>query len=391
MPSETPTQPNIVALLCVGETVGGANIALTPLHGNPFIHHLIKRLQIAGIEQFFIALDTVPGSLLSYSDAAKRDGIDVRFVRASNDIAPQIPAGTRVIVQLANTLWDSAFLQKAIGENRTLVAAVEERAENHDFERIDLNHRWAGLAILERDTLLDLGNIPDGWDIGSALMRRALQKATPLWQVRQAELQAGAVRQINSEAEASLALRSVGQGNASFFEKWTIQPLVAQLLPLTWRNSALRTAVDWLFPASAAMSTCLAWFEFSVTANLFAIFAVLSASWRSAARQAEYRQAERDPAGFLAWLVLAAALPLVLYNSYEVPGEAGFLSLVAFGMGAISRNAKFWLFSPFGLAVIVLWGQVAGLAGWALRLAIIAQPALLVVPLRKDDNKNNQT
>jgi hypothetical protein len=388
------TNDNVAALLCVGDSAGGDNIALKPVFGRPFIHHLIKRLEALGIQRFFIGIDSVPGSLLTYGDEAKREGLDVQFVRNPGDMAASLPADSRILLQMADIVWDDKLVQSAMAENRPLVAAVEERAENQRFERIDLNHRWGGLAILPRASVEALTSLPDGWDMGSSLLRHALQDGISLWQVRQSEIQSGSVRAVGVETDAK-ALASIidlqADNAPNALEKWTISPLIDRLLPSSWTTRWMRTAVEWTFPAASLMSGVLAWLDLSIESTVMALVAIFGASWRERVAHAEYRVGSRDWIGLATWLVLALALGLSLYNGYETPVEAAFLTATLGGLAIISRAAKFWLVSPLALALALLWGQVAGLPGPTVRLLIVAQLALLILSMRKSGQKSDQT
>jgi hypothetical protein len=390
-----PVQDNVevVALLCVGDSADGDNIALTPVYGRPFIHHLIKRLETLGIRRFFIGIDNVPGSLLTYGDEAKREGLDVQFVRNPADMAASLPADSRILVQMAEVVWDDELIRSALADSRPLVAAVEERAENQRFERIDLNHRWGGIAILPRASVEALTSLPDGWDMGSSLLRRALQDGISLWPVRQAELQSGAVRSVSDEDSKSLALSlgPVSIADTNTLEKWTISPLIDRLLPSSWTTRWMRVAVELTFPAASLMSAAFAWFDLSIGSTVMALIAIFGAGWRARVSHAEYRGGNRDWIGSAAWLALALAVGLSLYNGYETPVEAAFLTATLGGLSFISRTAKFWLLSPLTMALALLWGQVAGLAGPMLRLLIVAQLALLIFSMRKSSPKADQT
>lgn len=384
----------VVALLCAGDSAEGSNIILSPVFGRPFIHHLVKRLEALGIERFFIGIDSIPGSLLSYGDQAKREGLDVQFVRNPGEMAATLPPNALILVQKADIVWDDALIKNALAEGKPLVAAVEERAENQPFERIDLNHRWGGLAILPRSSVEPLTSLPDGWDMGSSLLRRALQDEVPLWQVRQADLHMGAVQPISAAADlkqlAAIAGR-VSTSRTNCLEKYVIEPLIERLLPSSWASSWLRDSVDWGLPVAVLAALTLAWFGISISGTVAGLVGIFLAGWRKRVRQAEYRSEERDWIGKSAWALLALALGISLYNDYETATEAAFLTLAFAGVAVASRATRFWLASPLTTALALLWGQVAGLAGPTIRLLIVAQLALLVASMRKSALQANQT
>lgn len=384
---EAETGDAVVALLCVGDAGAHGSLALMQIYGQPFLHHLIKSLEKTGIKRFFVSIDSVPGSLLGYGDAAKKEGLDVRFVRSPGDVAAQISPETRVLVQLADMAWDQKLIKLALAEARPLVAAVEERAENQSFERIDLNHRWAGLAVLERKAFEALTELPEGWDMGSALMRRALQDDVGLWSVRQAELQDGTVRRLTNENELRLASAGVvaaAADSVNSLENMIFPSLVNRMLPVAWSAGWSRAAIEWLFPVSALGAGILAYVGIAYGAVATAILAIVVAALRKRVWQVEYRNMSKDWLGVASWLTLAAALGFLLYQGYETPFESSFLAVLTTGVSLLSKRpeyrARFWLASPLATTLFCLWGTVAGLTGAVIRLLVVVQLVLLLLP-----------
>jgi hypothetical protein len=385
------TERATVALLCLGDSSVHPDIALTPVFGWPFIHHLIKSLEAHGIKKFFIGTETVPGSLLSYCDQAKAEGSDVQLVRNPREVVDQIDDKTLVLVQSADIVWDKALLEKAMAEHRPLISAVEERSENQGFERIDLNHRWGGLTMLERRSFDALEDLPEGWDMASSLLRRALQDALPLWAVRQAELQAGAVQKIERHANLAVLAKKLvpSVSGPTSLENALLMPLAERLLPFSWATSWARPLTEWAFPATGAIVTALAYFELPLAAVVLAIFSICLALLRQRVRHAEYRRAQGDWFGRAGWAMLSLSLGLALHQGLETAAESIFLTISICAISLLARRVmtshRFWLTSPLAIGATALWGQVAGLTGWSIRILIVAQLALLLWPNRKNE------
>jgi hypothetical protein len=388
----------MVALLCLSDASGDRNVALTQVFGRPFIHHLIKSLQEVGISRIFIGTDTVPGSLLSYCDAARQEGLDVNLVRNPVELTGHIETDALVLIQSADTIWNSELIKMAIGERRPLVAVVEERTENQAFERIDLNNRWAGLALIERRSIDALQELPDGWDMASSLMRRALQDGLPLWAIRQTELQSGAVQKIDSAVDmmsVAAAMNKPPVKPKKSAEDLLFGPIVGRILPHCWTAPWARTLAEWAFPTTAAATTILSYFEMPLSAIFLAIASIFTAHLRKAVHHAEYRNTTDDWIAGIGWVLMAASLGLMLYQGFETAPEAAYLS-VLLAMIAIHSvtnrvNSKIWLSSPLTVTLVLLWGQIAGLVGWSIRLLILSQIALLLLPLIKARSPDNQT
>jgi hypothetical protein len=371
----------IIALLCIGDVSpadGDVALPLTPLFGQPMIHHMIKALQRLGIDQFYVGVDSVPGALLSYRDAIAKEGLDLSFVREPSAVAALFEGDMRALVLRADTIWDVQLVERALQHNRPLIATVEERAENQIFERIDLNNRWAGMAILERGTLDALTQLPEGWDMASALLRQALQDDVKLWPLKQNEIQTGSVRRIGNAgdlAAAQSALMASPAGGSETLESRLLSPVLARFAPAIWSVSWGPGLAEFGFPGLAAVAALLAIAGFPVGASVVAAIAVLSSLIRSLARSAEYRADGFDWIGLAGWGVLSAALMAVLHLTEKSLFEAGFLGLTLTGLSLISVKAKsrskFRLLSPLVIALGLIGGAMSGATGWAVKLMIL--------------------
>lgn len=374
---------NVIALLCIGDVSpveGEVALPLTPLFGRPMIHHMIKALQRVGITQFCVGVDTVPGALLSYRDEVAKEGIELRFVREPSAMVPLLVADTRALVLRGDTIWDANLIDQALRHNGPLIATVEERSENLMFERIDLNSRWAGMAILDRGSLAALTQLPEGWDMASALLRQAMQDHVTLWPLKQSEIQDGHVRRLvnTSDLAAAQSLLMVSPANGpATLESKLFSPGLARLGPAIWSVPWGRGLAEFSFPGLSLIAAILAVTGFPVVASVMAIGAVLASLIRKIVRSAEYRSARSDWAGMAGWALLAAALIAVLKLTEPSYFEAGFLALTLTGLSLVSAHqnngAGYRLLSPLVISLALVLGTFSGSAGWAVKLLIISE------------------
>jgi hypothetical protein len=73
------------------------------------------------------------------------------------------------------------------------------------FERIDINHAWAGALRMPGRVVAGLGDLPPEWNPVAALLRLATQARLPLRAVPQGLLDSGRWRLVRNEADAHAA------------------------------------------------------------------------------------------------------------------------------------------------------------------------------------------
>ena len=378
--------PKIIALLCIGDispAEGEVALPLTPLFGRPMIHHMIKSLQRVGITQFCVGVDTVPGALLSYRDEVAKEGLELRFVREPSAMATLLTAETRALVLRGDTIWDAVLIDRALQHNRPLIATVEERSENQMFERIDLNSRWAGMAILDRSSVAALTQLPEGWDMASALLRQGLQDNVTLWPLKQSEIQDGHVRRLESAGDLAAAqgllMAPPAIGPATLESKLFSNGL-SRFGPTIWSVPCGRGLAEFSFPGLSLIAALLAITGFPLGASLAATGAVLTSLIHNIVRSAEYRTAKLDWVGMASWMLLTASLIVVLKLTEPSFFEAGFLGLTLAGLSLVSakqsKGANFRLLSPLVISISLIFGTIAGGSGWAVKLLVISETIL---------------
>jgi hypothetical protein len=385
---------HVVALLCVGDVSaddGNAVLSLAPIFGQPMIHHMIKSLQAIGITKFVIGVDTVPGALLTYRDDVSKQGLDLRFVREPSAMAPLLAANSRILLLRADTILNVELIKQAMQCDDALIATVEERAENQIFERIDLNSRWAGMAILNRGSIDALIQLPEGWDMASALLRQALQDGVKSWPIKQSEIQVGNIRRVANAADLSAAQsQMLFQSNsvATTLEDRFVSKALARFAPKIWSVSWGPVSAEYGFPVLAALSAALASTGFSIGAASVALCAVLVSLARNFVRSAEYCVDTPDWIARGSWAGLTVAQIALLKMHEPSFFEASFLGLTLSGLTlipAIRNDAlRFRLLSPLVIAVTMILATVANEVSVTVKILIFSEiMALLLQEIRK--------
>ena len=383
--ADTATRTPPVAILCLGDiNIAEAALPLTPLYGQPLFHHSIKQLQALGIKQFLIQVESVPAALLSYRDDALDAGLHVDFVRNPEDVVAKSEQAARFLVLRADHLWDPKLIGEAIGKGTPLVATVEERGENCAFERIDLNHRWAGLAIVEQNIVRALAQLPEGWDLASALMRQAVQEDIAFWPLRQADIDAGPVLPLRStmnlETARARLTPSMPQGSDNL-ERRLLAKAIPTVTAALWRMKHGRDIANHTFPALTATTLGMALLRFPVAASILGLLAIFAGLFRQSVRTVEYRTEDADPVMLASWAALAAAvLTLLAFTPYGYLDPV-WLGLVLIGLmlSAAWERQRFVFTSPLVVALALLAGFATEATLPLLQGLVLAEIGLLVL------------
>ncbi len=367
------------ALLYLGDLFAAEGASpLTPIFGQPAVHHLIKMLEKQGIDRFFIGVDSVPAALLAYRDDAARTGLSINFVRNPQELAAQSADLERILLLRADLHWNADVIALAQAQDRSFVATVDERPENAAFERIDLSHRWAGLAVLENRMIRSMPELPDGWDMASAIMRHAVQSGVTFLPLAQSDLANGSGMPLGGRTKAEIAqslLASVNSGPDQDVDAFLLSKPAAALVSRLWDISWGRDAGYALFPVLALIAALLAAMHFGVAATIIAIAAIGAGHVRQIVGTIEYRGDHRDPVALASWALIAAILLLLLFRTTFLGMDGIFLGLLLAGFAWLGRLRAdgFTISSPLLIGIAMLGGLATGAATTILQLVILAQ------------------
>jgi hypothetical protein len=172
------------ALLNATEPLDGAETpdalelrALASILGQSLLERQGQNAIAVGAKKILIRVSHIAPELLQISDRLRNRDVQVEFVRTIAEIAAHVAPADRVLV-VADGLYASqshyAAVAKVSGGNGAVMATTES-SFTRALERIDAQHRWAGLALLNGAWLPALADMPDDWDASSILLRHAVQ------------------------------------------------------------------------------------------------------------------------------------------------------------------------------------------------------------------------
>lgn len=267
------------ALISLIETVPGGSALRGAL---PLANGHLAMLQVdlarqAGAGEILCLVSSVGDRVRQLEAHAASCGVDFHLVRSVADISVRLASDDELLI-IADGLYvapgDTAMLAREIG---TFVASFapgdSARTMIERFERIDINHIWAGLACVRARDLIEARDLPEDWSVQSALLRLAVQRGYRRQVLPFALAEAGRIAIVRDAAEAdALAMQELGGSSGVLGTRLVrmapIQAIARKAWAAPWTNPALRTAAlalpvgaiglavaDWSMAALAVLAT----------------------------------------------------------------------------------------------------------------------------------------
>ena len=157
--------------------------ALLPLAGRTLLEYQVRCAAAAGTAPIVVVVERVPQALQDAFERLRLDGIGVFPVSDVHEAVSRFEAGSMILV-IGDGIAPPADLVTTIGEEPEPALATVPDDEAHEmFERIDSESRWAGVALVDSQTLGSTAAILGDWDLQSTLLRRAMQDGAVRWPV----------------------------------------------------------------------------------------------------------------------------------------------------------------------------------------------------------------
>lgn len=351
------------ALLCVElpPDASGCPASLPKIYGQPLLFHQIKQLERLGITDIVVAVDAVPAELPQLVDRLNNATCKVRLMRQTSNPS-EIPELAGGFLLVAADLWVSeGLLGEVIEWERNSIAILPEEPANLRFERIDLNRRWAGLAVLDGAAMAHIAKMPEGWSLGSFLLRHALQTGAGEVAIDQSQVTSGGLRKISGPDDlAEAAGNLVVQGDEGGVIEAAFGRVSRRLIyPLT-RQPWLVAAASWSPLVLSLASVALADTGYTGSALLTLLFVLGLEVVRGQLRAVEYRKSQVDYARIASLCALGVAVVLSLLNQGVSLIDATFLLVLLAGLLSLARHARgshmIRAISPLSVSLLMLLG-----------------------------------
>jgi len=162
------------------EDEAGALRALLPLAGQTLIEYQARCLHALGAAPLLVLVERIPAPLNLAFERLRGEGIPVIAVNDGGDAASRFEAGSDVILLADGIAPDMDDLARIADEQDPVIVTVADDEPHSGYERIDAEHRWAGLARMPAGLIGATAAMVGDWDLQSTLLRRAVQSGIRL-------------------------------------------------------------------------------------------------------------------------------------------------------------------------------------------------------------------
>jgi hypothetical protein len=361
-------------LLCLpGETDAAARLLAVHHRGKSLLFHQIMHYRSVGADQIMLSVEAVSGSLLALIDELGGRGIHVDIVRSPNEILTKSAPASTCLVAQAEIWFESEIICQVAAAESPLLATVEEHTENGAFERIDLNNRWAGMALLDFDIFKTTSDLPEDWDLGSSLLRQTLQRNPKMLRIRQSDVMALKITHLIKHDDYSQFFNNsfVPKG---FLEGRFFKTVSSRVAKFAWHSPAALNVANWSFSLFSFFSLTMAFLVQPVAASLLAIIAIAFADFRRFVRVSEYRTHFFDLVQLASWAAVVLTLGVSLFNIFRETFEALYLTSACAALQLISNRVqpKGWI-SPLSSALVLFTGAFFGVLPIVCKILILGQ------------------
>jgi hypothetical protein len=158
------------------EDDSGGLRALLPLAGRTLLEYQVRCAAAAGAAPIVVAVERVPQALQDSFERLRLDGLGVFPVTDLAEAMSRFEAGSMILL-IGDGIASPAELVASLAEEpEPVIATVPDDEEHQEFERIDAQSRWAGVALVDQRLLASTAAMLGDWDLQSTLLRRTVQE-----------------------------------------------------------------------------------------------------------------------------------------------------------------------------------------------------------------------
>ena len=169
--------------MAVGALIGayqeddhGGLRALLPVSGRTLIEYQVRCAAAAGTAPIVVIVERVPQALQDAFERLRLDGIGVFPVSDVEEAVSRFEAGATIMLIGDGIAPTADVVAQLAEEPEPVVLTVPDDEAHEQYERIDGESRWAGVAVVDAHLLGSTAAMLGDWDLQSTLLRRAIQE-----------------------------------------------------------------------------------------------------------------------------------------------------------------------------------------------------------------------
>ncbi len=333
----------------------------------------------AGAGHIVVLIDNIPAGLVAAFDRLRADGIDVDIARDTRDAADRIHPEEQLLLICDGVVSNPALLKTLVENGGPRLLVCDDALETSALERIDAQHRWVGIALLDGGLLRQTVSALGDWTLAPTLLRVLVQAAA----IRHPVANDGFATNVRTSEDARIAtLALASKSNAvgpHLWDRRVAAPLMRRIVPMLLEQNVpteLMVGLSFVLPAIAVLCAAMGWLGAAAALILVCAFPV-AAGLQMASVAARESGALRK---VLAALILVMAV-VVLAAGARLWISDGRLVAIVCALWAASEIATVPSLTSFARDPYLHAGVLlaAALLGWPLA-GIGAIIALLVVP-----------
>jgi hypothetical protein len=383
-----PTFPTLALLSVAGDISieqDALNAVRSPdLAGLSLIEYQIMMLARAGIQRFLIEVENIDGSLIALADRCRLRKLTVDFVRTGADILRHIDPEERIWVQSGQLYVQLGLIETLLKCTENFIATIDGRDENHAFERIDINTRWAGVSVVGYDAVVMLRDLPEDWSIISSLLRQSLLAKIPFRPLSQQHVQNGTLTVLTGAQDFSELNRQILRRRVANRAGY-IGPIFARIVPLIWQSPTAVTVTKCASPIIALLAVALGFGNFATAACVAVLLSIAANALRLTVTDDPDGSDHLQSLSVVTWALIILAMFGSVYvtSSYNDNGLFAAFAVAALAYLADKMVIMGWskqiLHSPASLALLAVIGSATAGITTALQWLMVLQLTVLII------------
>lgn len=149
--------------------------ATLPVAGRTLVELQAALARRAGAEHIVLLVERVPAALAQAVDRLVRQGCKVEIARSVADAADLFHPSEQILLFADGCVVGQEAVDRLAGGTSPALLVLPDTQEYADFERIDAEARWAGVAMMDGAALASTAQMLGDWDLSSTLLRRLVQ------------------------------------------------------------------------------------------------------------------------------------------------------------------------------------------------------------------------